>query len=82
MHRALDRLVAGQQHGPTAALSVGAVIARHGERPADILRRADAAMYAAKTPNRSRQTRAHSPAKEKPGAVPATRQRAAPCAFP
>ena len=45
----------------TPTLSVGAVVARRGERPADILRRADAAMYAAKAPNGSRWTRAHSP---------------------
>jgi diguanylate cyclase (GGDEF)-like protein len=34
--------------------SVGAVVARPGERPADILRRADATMYAAKATRRSR----------------------------
>ncbi len=37
---------------PPPRLSIGAVVAGDGERPADILRRADAAMYAAKARHR------------------------------
>lgn len=41
---------------PAPGISVGAVVARHGERPADVLRRADAAMYDAKATSRARRT--------------------------
>jgi len=60
--RAAHSRRATPESSPTPRLSVGAVLARHGERPADILRRADAAMYAAKAPNRARWTRTPAPA--------------------
>lgn len=39
---------------PTMTISAGAVVARHGERPAEALKRADSHLYAAKAAGRNR----------------------------
>lgn len=57
MTAAIDGRCSLPDGSPPPRISVGAVIASDGEQPADLLRRADAAMYAVKATGRGRPAR-------------------------